>query len=158
MKKVCVCVPSLLVESSPMLHALPFADVSRLLHAFVGPTLSSLVLYLVHIAYKQYMSIDGSFDVIHTSIYRLRSWSAFSLHGNTLPWNTMIGVTSCEQSISTFSRNMSMYLGNPTNRLQCQFFSAYSLVVSLVVNQTVHAPSAIVFCCPIDCICCKTFK
>lgn len=65
MKKVCVCVPSLLVESSPMLHALPFADVSRLLHAFVGPTLSSLVLYLVHIVYKQYMSIDGSFDVIH---------------------------------------------------------------------------------------------
>lgn len=105
-----------------MLHALPFADVSRLLHVFVGPSISSLVLCLAHIAYKQDMSINGSFDAIYTGIYRLRSCSAFSLHGNTLPWNTMMGVTSCEQSIATFSRNMSTYLGNPTNRSLRQFF------------------------------------
>lgn len=105
-----------------MLHALPFADVSRLLHVFVGPSISSLVLCLAHIAYKQDMSIKGSFDAMYTSIYRLRSCSAFSLHGNTLPWNTMMGVTSCEHSIATFSRNMSTYLGNPTNRILCVSF------------------------------------
>lgn len=105
-----------------MLHALPFADVSRLLHVFVGPSISSLVLCLAHIAYKQDMSINGSFDAMYTSIYRLRSCSAFSLHGNTLPWNTMMGVTSCEHSIATFSRNRSTYLGNPTNRTLRQFF------------------------------------